>query len=333
MATNAAAASPRGRRRRRNGRMSRSDRTVLWVMAGIPTALHIIFVWVPALATVVLSFTKWNGLSKISKIKFVGFKNYWQIFHIFDDKLFPALFNNVVLLVFLFLGPTVLGILLAYLLDKNIRGTAIYQSIYYFPVVLSLAVVGIIWKSVIYSPSQGLVNTVLGRTAERNQIDWIGDAHKIFSTPFPGHNIHHLGLSKNFAVILIAIAWRHAGYIMVLYLAGLKSVDPALREAAAIDGANEWQAFRKVVFPAMKPINIIVVVITIIEALRTFDIVAALNSPNGMELLSLLVTQNISGEGGGNVGRGSAYGVVLLVLCIGFIIWYVINTFREDQRA
>jgi multiple sugar transport system permease protein len=313
--------------------MSRSDPTVLWVMAGIPTALHIMFVWVPALATVILSFTKWDGLQPFSKIKFIGFKNYWQIFRIFDDKLFPALFNNVVLLVFLFFGPTLLGILLAYLLDKNIRGTAIYQSIYYFPVVLSLAVVGIIWKSVVYSPSQGLVNTVLGRTGEGRQIDWIGDAHKVFSFPFPGHNIHELGLSKNMAAILVAIAWRHAGYIMVLYLAGLKSVDPALREAAAIDGANEWQSFRRVVFPAMKPINIIVVVITIIEALRTFDIVAALSSPNGMELTSLLVTQNLLGEGGGNVGRGSAYGVILLVLCIGFIIWYVINNFREEQRS
>jgi multiple sugar transport system permease protein len=313
--------------------MSRSDKTALWVMAGIPTALHVLFVWVPALATVILSFTKWDGIAAFSKIKAVGFRNYWQIFRIFDDKIFPALFNNVVLLVFLFMGPTLFGILLAYLLDKNIRGTAIYQSIYYFPVVLSLAVVGIIWKSVVYSPSQGLVNTVLGRTAEGNQIDWIGDAHKIFTVPFPGHNVHSLGLSKNMAAILIAIAWRHAGYIMVLYLAGLKSVDPALREAAAIDGANEWQAFRKVIFPSMKPINIIIVVITIIEALRTFDIVAALNSPNGMELTSLLVTQNLIGEGGGNVGRGSAYGVILLLLCIGFIIWYVINNFREDQRS
>jgi multiple sugar transport system permease protein len=118
---------------------------------------------------------------------------------------------------------------------------------------------------------------------------------------------------------------------MVLYLAGLKSVDPSLREAAAIDGCNEWQAFRRVVLPTMKPINIIIVVITIIESLRTFDIVAALRNPLGMELTSLLVTQNLLGEGGGQVGRGSAYGVILLVLCVGFIIWYVINNFKEEN--
>jgi len=117
----------------------------------------------------------------------------------------------------------------------------------------------------------------------------------------------------------------------VLYLAGLKSFDPSLREAAMIDGANEWKTFRRVVFPTLKPINVIVVVITIIEALRTYDIIAALRAPLGMELISLEVTKNLLGEGGGNVGRGSAYGVVLLVLCIGFIIWYLVNNFREEQ--
>ena len=73
---------------------------------------------------------------------------------------------------------------------------------------------------------------------------------------------------------------------MILYLAGLKCVDPALREAAAIDGANEWQTFRTVVFPAMKPVNIVVLVVTVIEALRAFDIVYVINSGrNGLELL------------------------------------------------
>ena len=327
--TQVAAPRRKGRRRRRYSQLTGADKRALAVMTGIPTLIHVVFVWIPAIATIILSFTKWDGLQSFGTIKFLGFRNYWQIFTVFKDNIFPALFNNAVLLVFLFLGPTVLGILLAYLLDKNIRGTRIYQGIYYFPVVLSLAVVGIIWKSVIYSPSQGMLNTILGRTAEGNQIDWIGDQKKIFSFDVSGI-VGGVGLSKNFAVILVAIAWRHAGYIMVLYLAGLKSVDPTLREAAAIDGCTEWQAFRRVVFPAMKPINIVVVVITIIEALRTFDIVAALNSPVGMELTSLLVTKNLLGEGGGNVGRGSAYGVVLLLLCIGFIIWYVINNFREE---
>jgi multiple sugar transport system permease protein len=310
--------------------LTRKDKTALTLMAGIPTIIHVFFVWIPALATIVLSFTKWDGLGDFSKIRWVGFQNYWEIFTVFEDTLSAALFNNAILLAFLFLGPTLFGMLLAYLLDKNIRGTRVYQSIYYFPVVLSLAVVGIIWKSVIFSSSQGFLNTALGRTKEPNQIDWLGDSRKMFSFHIPGLD-NALGPSKNFVAILAAIAWRHAGYVMVLYLAGLKSVDPSLREAAAIDGCSEWQAFRRVVLPTMKPINIIIVVITIIEALRTFDIVAALGSKRGMELTSLLVTQNLLGEGGGQVGRGSAYGVILLLLCVGFIIWYVVNNFSEEE--
>ncbi len=295
-------------------------------MVGIPTALHISLVWVPTISTVLLSVTKWDGLTAISEIPFIGLKNYNQIFTVFSDDVWRAAINNATLLVFLFLIPTTLGILLAFQLDKSIKGTRIYQSVYYFPVVLSLAVVGFIWKSIVYSPSQGLVNTILGRTAEGNQIDWLGDQSQVIS--FFGTQ---WGVPRNFLAILVAMAWRHAGYVMVLYLAGLKSVDPALKEAAAIDGCTEWQTFRRVVFPALKPINIVIIVITVIEGLRAFDIVFALKQPRGMELMSLLVTNNLLGEGGGNVGRGSAYAVLLLVLCLGFIIWYVISNFRERR--
>jgi len=313
-------------KRRRLSQLTKRDRVTLWIVIGIPTAIHVAFVWVPAITTIVLSFTNWNGIAAVQDIRFVGFRNYWEIFTVFESDVWDAGINNGVLVFFLFLGPTALGVLLAYLLDKNLRGGTIYQSIYYMPVVLSLAVVGFIWKSVMYSPSQGVVSTVIGRTDPGNQIDWLGDQRHLLS-------IGDYGISKNFVAILAAIAWRHVGYIMVLYLAGLKSVDPSLREAAAIDGCTEWQAFRRVVFQAMKPINVVVGVITVIEALRAFDIVFALKRPRGMELLSILVTDNLIGEGGGNVGRGSAYGVLLLLLCIGFIVWYLVNNYRQERKA
>ena len=97
--------------------------------------------------------------------------------------------------------------------------------------------------------------------------------------------------------MLVAATWRHAGYIMVLYLAGLKSVDPALREAAAIDGANQCRRSSRSCSRSMRPINIIVVVITFISALRAFDIVYIVNQGrNGLEIIGALVTQNIVGE-------------------------------------
>lgn len=314
-----------GTLRPRRLRRSSRDRAILGVMIGVPTLLHVVFVWFPALATIALSFTNWDGFTRIADIRLVGFRNYWEIFTVFERNFIAAVINNAVLLIFLFIGPTALGMFCAYLLDKNLRGSRLYQSVLYLPVVLSLAVVGFIWKSVMYSPRQGLFSTILGRTDPANQIDWLGDRTHLIS-------LGGFGVSKNFVAILIAIAWRHVGYIMVLYLAGLKSVDNSLREAAALDGCNEWQAFRKVIFPTMRPINVIVFVITTIEALRAFDIVFALKTPRGMELLSILVTNNLLGEGGGNVGRGSAYGVILLLMCIGSITWYVI-TLRKENRS
>ena len=119
---------------------------------------------------------------------------------------------------------------------------------------------------------------------------------KLFSIDLPCLDFP-LGLSKNFAALLLAMAWRHIGYVMVLYLAGLKSFDPSLREAAEIDGCNEWQTFRRVVFPALKPINVVVAVITVIEALRAYDIVAALSEPRGTEVMGTLVTNSLHGRG------------------------------------
>ena len=162
-----------------------------------------------------------------SAIRFVGFRNYWEIFTIFDNRLFPALFNNFVLLLWLFVCSAI-GMLFAYLLDKNLRGGRFYQSVFYFPVVLSLAVVGFMWKSVMFSRDRGLLNTIW----PGGPIDFVGDQTKIFEIDLPLLDFP-LGLSRNFAALLIAQAWRHIGYVMVLYLAGLKAVDNSLREAAS----------------------------------------------------------------------------------------------------
>jgi len=302
--------------------MGRSDKRTIFAMVALPTSLHVAFVWIPAIATICLSFTNWNGF-KFSTMKWVGLRNYKQLVTVFEDDFYESLLNNAWVLIFLFVVGTPLGILAAYLLDKNLRGTAVYQSLLYLPVVLSLAVVGFIWKSVIYSPRQGLLNTALGRTGEGDQIDWLGNSDILI--PFFGG----YGLSKNFLALIAPMIWQHVGYVMVLYLAGLKSADPSLREASAIDGANEWQMFRRVIMPSIKPVNVVVMVITVITALRIFDIIAVLNNPNGTNVLSVLVTDNISGESS-SIGRGSAYATVLLLLCFGFVIWYLRNAFREE---
>jgi multiple sugar transport system permease protein len=299
------------RRGARAVRLSGRDRIAVALMVGIPTLVVGAFVWFPTVASILLSFTNWDGIGGVGTAHWVGTQNYREIATIYPP-FWPAVEHNAIWLGFLAFVATPFGLLLAYQLDKNLRGSRVYQSIFFLPVVLSFAIIGFIWQ-LIYSPNEGLINNILGNANSSNPIDWLGNP-KI-----------------NLWAVLVAVGWRHVGYIMVLYLAGLKALDPTLREAAAIDGAGEWHAFRTVVFPALRPINIVIVVVTVIEALRAFDIVYIINrGRNGLELLSVLVTDNIIGEAS-RIGYGSAIAVLLIVVSIIPIVVFVWNSFQESE--
>ncbi|MEU7836396.1 MULTISPECIES: sugar ABC transporter permease [unclassified Nonomuraea] len=284
-------------------RYSARDVTILVIGLGVAIIVNVGLIWGPTLASIGLSGTDWNG---IKPMEWVGGRNYTDLVNDYPP-FWSAIRNNVLWLGFLGLVATPFGLFCAVLLDRRLRLSRVYQSALYTPVVLSLAVVGFI-AQLVYSSDYGVLNAVTGLT-----VDWLGDR------------------SINIWVVMVAAGWRHVGYVMIIYLAGLKAVDPALKEAAAIDGANEAQAFFRVVFPTLRPVNVIVLVITVIEALRAFDIVYAINKGrNGLELLSVLVTENIVGEAS-RIGFGSAIAVILLVITLGFIVTYLSQLFREER--
>jgi len=288
--------------------LTRFDRRVLMLMVGIPLLLDVVFIWWPTLSSILLSFTNYNGVGEVGWNNFIGLKNYQFMFSGYT-LFWPAFLHNVIWLAWLAFIATPLGILFAVLLDRDIRGVGFYQSVFFLPVVLSLVIVGFIWE-LQFSPTEGFINNALHRTSSTNIIDWLGN---------PRINLY---------AILIAATWRHVGYIMVIYLAGLKSVDPTLREAAKVDGANEIQTFFRVVFPVMAPINIVVVVITSIEALRAFDIAFIINQgKNGLELLSILITNNSISEAS-LVGFGSAIAVILLLISLVPIVIFLSRVMR-----
>ncbi|MFJ4898252.1 carbohydrate ABC transporter permease [Streptomyces sp. NPDC088727] len=304
----------RTRQPRRPRRLGLSDRLFLTVIVGVPLLALLVFVWLPALASLALSFTQWDGL-ELSGIQWTGLDNYREIFTNYPP-FWPAVQHNVIWLLFTALLPTPFGIFLAYQLDRKIRFTRIYQTAIFLPMVLSLAVVGLIWE-IIYNPDNGLLNGILNTAAPGHHIDWLGDP------------------DLNLWMVLIASAWRHTGYIMILYLAGLKGFDPALKEAAALDGANGRQTFLRVVFPALKPVNVIILVVTAMESLRAFDIVYVLGggvgSKPGMELLSLLITDNIIGESS-HIGYGSALAMIMLVISLAAIGTFLVQNFRKEDQ-
>ncbi|MEU6556670.1 sugar ABC transporter permease [Streptomyces sp. NPDC046915] len=292
--------------------LTRRDRITLGFMAGVPTVLHVALVWFTALASIALAFTSWDGIG-FDSIKWVGLDNFKQLFSD-NPQFWPAVEHNIIWFVVLILIPTPMGLFLAVQLDKRIRFSRVYQTAFFLPVVVSLAVTGFVWQ-LVYNPDTGLINSIIGANKPGHYIDWIGDPH------------------LNLWAVLVAASWRHTGYMMILYLAGLKGVDPSLREASALDGANEWQTFKNVIFPTLRPTNTVVLVVTIIEALRAFDLVFVFNKgAQGTELLSILITNNIIGESS-RIGYGSAIAVVLLVISLAVIIPYLIATFRKERRA
>jgi multiple sugar transport system permease protein len=292
---------------RRVTRVAGRDIPVLGAMVGVPVLLVLALVWGPTVASVFLSFTSWNG---VGEIEWVSGRNYDTILESYPP-FWPAMRNNVLWLAFLGFVAVPLGLFFAVLLDKELRFGRFYQSALYLPVVLSLAVVGFI-AQLVFSRDYGALNSMLGATD--SPTDWLGN---------PNINIW---------AILSAAGWRHVGYVMILYLAGLKAVDPALKESAALDGAGEWRTFWSVTFPTLRPVNIVVLVITVIEALRAFDIAYIVNKGrNGLELLSILITDNIIGEAS-RIGFGSALAVVLLMISLGFIIVYLARVLREEGR-
>ena len=296
-------------------------------LLGIPMLLDLAFIWFPALSSVLLSFTKWTGVGGIhlkactaSTVPGIpqpgciyGLQNYRQAVTVYP-AFWPAVRHNAIWLLVFILIATPLGMLFAVIIDRGLKGSRIYQSILFLPVMLSLALIGIIWE-LIYAPNLGLINTVIGRNGNNNLINWLGNPR------------------LNLWAILVEASWRQAGYVMVLYLAGLKSVDPVLVEAARVDGANAWQTFWRIVFPVMRPINIVILVVTIIESLRAFDLVYITTKGNpllGLELLSVEVTQNIVGETQ-RIGFGSTLGVVLLVISIVPISIFLYENFRRED--
>ncbi|MDQ6897475.1 MAG: sugar ABC transporter permease, partial [Actinomycetota bacterium] len=199
MATVTAPARKRRSRYRGIDQLSATDRVVVTLMIVLPTLLVVGLVWFPAIASVLLSFTNWDGIGGLGSAKIIGLKNYSDVVSIYPP-FWPAVQHNLIWFAVNGLIVTPLGIFLAVLLDREMRGGRIYQTALYMPVVLSLALVGFVWQ-LIYSKDQGLINAVTGST-----IDWYGD---------PKYNLW---------AALLASSWRQTGYIMLLYLAGLKGV-------------------------------------------------------------------------------------------------------------
>jgi ABC-type sugar transport system permease subunit len=282
---------------------------VPWLFLALPLLIYIIWVIGPMFYTFYLSLTKWDGLSAP---EFRGLKNYRRLFE--DPVFFISLKNNFIWIAFFITVPVVLGLGLAMVLNRSVPGSRFFKASFYSPMVLSLVVCGLIW-SWFYNPSQGLINTVLRAVGlEAMARGWLSDPDLVLGS-----------------VITVAV-WRQVGYVMVLYLAGLQSVDSFLVEASKIDGANSWQTFRHVIMPQLQPITIVVVVISIIDSLRAFDLVSVMTRGGPFNRSSVLANfMYIESFNNYKMGYGASVAVVLFLISLAFILMYLGQIHQEED--
>lgn len=275
----------------------------------VPFLLEALVVFAPAVQGVLLSFTEWRG---IGSPKVVGLQNFRELT---NDPIFRTGFKNTLRWLVAFGGLSgLVGLSLALLLRANRRGVAVYRSLIFLPVIFSLVVTALVWR-VLYAPEGFFNNALQAVGLESWTRIWLAEPHTVLYA------------------LVVASLWRSSGYIMVLYLAGLKSIDPALTEAARVDGANRWQLLRHITMPQLRGVNSVVVSVIVIEALRSFDIVYALTKGgpyNSSQLLSTYMFQTAFATG--RLGYASAIAMVIFLLAVSFIILYLVRALREEAQ-
>jgi len=285
------------------GKRNDALRFLPWVFLAPGLIIYSVVVVYPMLYSAYLSLFRWDGVAP--KKVFVGIQNYVTLLT-HNEVFWIALKNNAIWLVAALLVPTSIGLGLALVLNARFRGSHIFRSIFYFPAVLSLAVVGLIWTW-IYHPDLGLANQLLDALGLKGlKRNWLSDPQIAI---YP---------------VILAATWNAVGLPMLLFLAGLQTIPPELHEAARVEGASPRQRFWHVTFPLLRETTLIVLAITSINALKAYDIIYAMTNggpANRTQLLSTwmyFLTYNYN-----EVGLGTAIAVVLFSLTLIFAIPYI----------
>ncbi|MEL7211870.1 MAG: sugar ABC transporter permease [Pseudomonadota bacterium] len=279
-----------------------------WLFLAPGILFFAVYVIIPIFQSFNLSLYAWDGLGEA---RFVGMANYQELM---TDRAFEvSLWNNVKWLAFYLLAIPA-GLFIALFLNQTVVGIRLYKSLFFFPFVISQVVVGLVFAW-FYNPSFGLLNTILG---------WVGLGP-----------INVLGDPTMVTYGIIAAGlWPQTAYCMILYLTGLNAVDPEQIEAGRLDGAKGFRMLWHIILPQLKPATFICFVVTIIGALRSFDLISIMTNggPFGSSrVLSFYMFEKALSEYGFRMGYGAAIAVVLFLIMLVFIAYFLFSMFREER--
>lgn len=284
----------------------------LWrvLLLALPILVFSVLVIWPLLSSFYYSFTNWNGFNR--DYEFLGLRNFARIWT--DRLFFNAIVNTTIWMAAALVLPTLTGLFLALLLDRQVRGARIFKTVFYLPICLSAIVVGQIWIW-IYQPDWGLLNTF---------VKLVGN---------PEFNYAWLARpdSALFAVI-VAWSWQQTGLSMVIYLAGLTSIPSEMLEVCEIEGATVWQRIWRVVIPLLTPSTVVVVALSMINSLKGFDILYIMTG-GGPFNSSDTLAMHMYNESFKKylMGYGSAISVVLFLIALTIIGVYFRQLRKVDE--
>ena len=290
---------------------SNQRRLAPWLFLAPGMVMFLIYVIIPVFQSMWLSFYDWDGLGAK---EWIGTANYVELFD--DDAFFTSLENNVIWLV-LYMLAVPAGLMIAIFLNQTVRGIRIYKSLFFFPFVISQVVVGLMFAW-FYAPNFGPIFKL---------------SELVFGT---GNGIAVLADERFVTYGIIAAGlWPQIAYVMILYLTGLNNVAPDQIEAARLEGAKGWKMLWYVIIPQLRPATFIAVVVTVIGALRSFDLVSIMTTggPYGSSrVLSYYMYEQALSEYGYRMGYGAAIAVVLFGIMLIFISGFIWKMWRDETE-
>ncbi|WP_036225722.1 carbohydrate ABC transporter permease [Mesoaciditoga lauensis] len=304
--------------------MKKKDK-ILGIAVVSPTIVAIaIFVYGFISLTIRSSFSNWNSFSSLLRgvYKFVGFRNYHRIF--MDWRFQTDLWNTLFFTLLFMFGAMALGVLLALLLDRGLKGSRIFQNIFLFPMALAFVVTGTTWGW-IFNPGD-FPKDPAGINLLFHKLGLSGLEWGWYTTT------SHLG-PFNLALIPVAIAaiWQLSGYTMAMYLAGLRSIPDSILEAAKVDGATPWQIFWKVKFPLLKPITLSAMIILGHISLKIFDLIYAMtgSGPNNVTDVPAVYMFELTFRSN-RYALGSSISIIMLLMVAAVIIPYLVSSMKKE---
>ncbi|MFE0557351.1 sugar ABC transporter permease [Paenibacillus lautus] len=276
----------------------------------IPMALYIVFYFGPSILTVIYSFTDVKNLPG-STYQFVGLDNYKELFFSGNSgERWRSIINTLIFMFVVTIVQNGVALFIAVIINQRLKGDYFYRAVFFLPVVLGVAVVALIW-GMMFDPLNGPVN-------------------RLYDALFGYQDMFFGSFTHAFGYIIFVQIWMYMGYSMLIFLAGLQSVPKDLYEAGHIDGTSKWQSFRHITFPLIAPSFTVNMLLSIIGAMSTFDIILATTDGRFNTRTMAYDVYKETFRGSLEMGLPSALSVVQFLIILLFVVVAVRQTRKRE---